>query len=271
MSAALKIAHLRGLRTNRHDNTGRLSKPQKKISRGEEVLTKDEKAYMVKNLSKDELKDMKDLGFDFQMAMRQDELDRGISNEYFDFIQQGNQVVKEFSDGEITMEDMSHKTEFLSHLDEREACMRRCLHLIGDSNHPKAQEMRLRWQRLLITRQAIKSATDGKKVSDKPIDKEYANRLMGAVNKKLASREFNPFLRARLEMENSSKDAEIRKEVRKQGKETPREKLARLRGTLSKSEKSSKQSDKQININNRMQNNGFDLARFNQMREGRTA
>lgn len=279
MSVARKIADLRGLEvvysSKNNEKTGKLSVVHKNINNGTMIEDRPARAKLKKeimenanHLSNEDKQAVKEvLGFDFQLALEMDRRDSVISNEYFDFIDQAHVIAQEFSDGEITQEDMNHKEEFLYHLDERQACMRRCLTLMGNSNHPKAQEMRLRWQRLLISRQAVLEVTKGKKVGDKPVDREYATKLMESVNKKLVSKEFNPFLRARLEMEISNSEAQIGKEIRKPSKESSREKLERLRGTLSKS--SSPKQDKIININDRMQRNGFDLVRYNQMQKER--
>lgn len=109
----------------------------------------------------------------------------GSVNEYYNMMEDGEQIIKEFSDGEITQADISHYHEFSTELYDREVEMNISIGLLEKLEHknPLAAEkvkfLRIKRAKLIQTRQIIDRATEGKReVSVKPLTEREKKKAL---------------------------------------------------------------------------------------------
>lgn len=105
-------------------------------------------------------------------------------NEYFTWIDEGEKIMKNMTDGFVKVSDLAEKEDFIKDSYQREAELLTCLGLYEKSNNPLAKErhkfLLLKLQRLRQIRSALENGT--KKVADKePLTAEEQAKMQATL------------------------------------------------------------------------------------------
>ena len=163
---------------------------KKGVDRKCPTLDEEEKQRVAKELVEDPKKNIKvgdevlsgaDLAFMVAESIQTINSETNPEQEYWRWIDEGQDIIHEMTDGEITHGDISHREEFLADLDQREIEIRNCVALYRSSNSPKAKEklefLMIKWAKLLEIRSAIKSSTKEKEDAQKTPEPKEEERL----------------------------------------------------------------------------------------------
>lgn len=193
VSEADKIRELQGRPTE--EKTARQQDPQYKMVKeglDKKCPTLDEKAKhdLTKELVEDPKKNVKigeevlcgaDLAFMVAESIQRINSETNPEEEYWRWIDDGQKVIHEMTDGEITHDDVARREEFLGDLEQREVEIRNCVALYRSSNSPRAKEkldfLMIKWAKLLEIRSAIKNGTKDKEDAQKNPEPKEEERL----------------------------------------------------------------------------------------------
>lgn len=113
------------------------------------------------------------LDLDFIDSMQQINSETNPNQEYYRWIDEGIDIIKEMTDGNITDQDISHREEFLTNLDQREIEMKTCIALYQhiavfgsekqrEQARAKLEFLQVKWAKMLEIRSSIQNSTKDK-------------------------------------------------------------------------------------------------------------
>ena len=154
------------------------------------TLDEKQKQQLTQELIEDPKKNIKvgdevlcgaDLAFIVAESIQRINSETNPEEEYWRWIDNGQKIVHDMTDGEITYDDVTHRDEFLNDLDQREIEIRSCVALYRSSNSPRAKEkldfLMVKWAKLLEIRSAIKNGTKDKEDARKNPEPKEEERL----------------------------------------------------------------------------------------------
>ncbi len=135
-------------------------------------------------------------------------------NEYFTWIEDGIDIIKDMSTDGVTKEELERRNDFLTDLNQRETEVKMCIALyqnaargtghLADVAKEKISFLQKKWAKLLEIRSAVKLSTqnyaDEKSKKDRRIDNDRAKMYLLALYFMRQGREIPAKLKTKLEM-----------------------------------------------------------------------
>ena len=174
--------------------------------------------------------------------------------EYFEWIDEGIEIIKDMNTNGVTADELKHKIDFLNNLDQREIELKTCILLYSRAAHgnghmaemarKKIDFLKMKWARLMEIRSAIKNSTKNRVVTQEEIneqERDQAKIYLLALYTLREGREISERLKTKLEMNYggsvSYSLAEQMKKDRHLSREETIERINLLRGRQAENNK----------------------------------
>ncbi len=127
-------------------------------------------------------KTIEDLAFSVAESLQNVDDELSPEAEYFQWIEEGQQVIEEMTDNDITDNDIKHREDFLDNLDQRENDLKLYISLYQKSSSSKAKEklefLQKKLAKLLEIRGAIEASTKSKEEAERQQDIQEEERRL---------------------------------------------------------------------------------------------
>lgn len=170
--------------------------PEKEIAKKQLMERVNGKIGSNKELTASDL-ELDTLAFSVAESLQTIESETCPVNEYFRWIDDAEDVIKDMTDGDITRSDIDNRESFLLNMDQRESEMRVYMALYASCNSPTAKErlafLQIKLAKLMELRSAVKVSTKNKEEAEYSLKvKEEEKKIAAEYIATLEYRRMNP-------------------------------------------------------------------------------